>query len=275
MGIEHNGVGSLRRTPDRWRQLEMLLKNLSAIYLFFFAIANWCVGAFILKQSQCLMMHRKNFLSSAVVKQVLLHKGFCWLMSFLRQSFKVYAVRWKKLHVQLLGEDLCWQKRMASLATLSTVIPCVFVNSAMGFSAAISNWDFSFVLQDGLCGTTRLTACWTACVKSESITRDHYQSFKRQRAWKCVKAVSHPRADMAQCCFLIVKSNGVNMHRAEHRQSDRRGQHGLFSSSLQPLRVISVWKRKRWNLYTAVCCQGCEVPPSSVALFQESCHTCA
>lgn len=43
----------------------------------------------------------------------------------------------KKLHVQLLGEDLCWQKRTASLATLSTVIACVFVNSAMGFSVAI------------------------------------------------------------------------------------------------------------------------------------------
>lgn len=169
VGIERSGVGRLRRAPDRWRQLQTPLKTLSAIcfsFSFLFAIAHWCVGAFILKQSQCLVTCRTNLLSSTAVKQVLLHKGFCWLMSFLRQSFKVYAVRWKKFHVQLLREDLCWRKGTASLATLSAVIACVFVNTAMGFSAAIGNWDFSFVLQDGVCGTTQLTPCRTAWVKS-------------------------------------------------------------------------------------------------------------
>lgn len=50
----------------------------------------------------------------------------------------------KKSHIQLLREDLCWQKRITSLATSSAVIACILINIAMGFSMATSNWDLSF-----------------------------------------------------------------------------------------------------------------------------------
>lgn len=64
------------------------------------------------------------------------------------------------------------------------------------------------------------------------------------------------------------------MRRAEHRQSDRRGQLSLFIGGLQPLRLISVWKGK-----DEICEQsrGIRQPegPSSfaAALFQEDCHS--
>lgn len=98
--------------------------------------------------------------------------------------------------------------------------------------------------------------------------------FQAPAAWECALAVSHPRADMAQCCFLIVKSNRVVMRRAEHRPSDRRGQLSLFIGGHQPLRLISVWKGK-----DEICKQsrGVRQPEgpssSSAALFQEHCHS--
>lgn len=87
----------------------------------------------------------------------------------------------------------------------------------------------------------------------------------------CALAASHPRADMAQCCFLIVKSNRVSMRRAERRQSDRRGQLSLFIGGLQPLRLSSVWKGK-----DEICKQSHGIRKASsfsVALFREDCHS--
>lgn len=91
-------------------------------------------------------------------------------------------------------------------------------------------------------------------------------------AWKCALAVSHPRVDVAQCCFLIVKSNRVSMRRAERRQSDRRGQLSLFTVGLQPWRLISVWKGKDEICKQSRGIREAEGPSSFV--FWEGCHSC-
>lgn len=130
------------------------------------------------------------------------------------------------------------------------------------------------MLQDRVCSTTELTLVQTAWVKGKKYYTGSVLIFQTPAAWKCALAVSHPRADMAQCCFLIVKSNRVSMRRAERRQSDRRGQLSLFTVGLQPQRLISVWKGK-----DEICKQSCGIReaegPSSfaAAIFWEGCHS--
>lgn len=159
----------------------------------------------------------------------------------------------------------------------SAVIACIFVNSVMGFLTATGNQDFSFTPHATRQGTQHHRTDPRAelpGLKEKKYYTGSLSIFQTPAAWKCALAVSHPRADMAQCCFLIVKSNRVSMRRAERRQSDRRGQLSLFVGGLQPLRLVSVWKGK-----DEICEQSCGIReaegPSSFSadLFQEDCHS--
>lgn len=155
----------------------------------------------------------------------------------------------------------------------SAVIASILVNSAVGFlmAMAIRTSVLHLMLQDEYVAPRNWPLCRTAWGKGQKYCTGSLSIFEKPAAWMCALAASHPRADMAQCCFLIVKSNRVSMRRAEHRQSDRLGLLTLFIGGLQPLRLISVWKRK-----DEICKQshGIRKPSSfSVALFQEDCHS--
>lgn len=165
----------------------------------------------------------------------------------------------------------------------SAVMACIFVNSAMGFLTATGNRYFSFTPHATRQGTQRCRTepraelpglWWVGGGEIKGIMQDHYQSFQIPAAWKYASAVSHPRADMAQCCFLIVKSNRVSRRRAERRQPDRRGQLSLFTGGHQPLRLISVWKGKDEICKESRGIREAEGPSSfSAALFREDCHS--
>lgn len=196
----------------------------------------------------CLTTHTAKFLSTSIVKQVLLHKEICWLMSILQQDFKVYAARWKKKnpHSATVRGFMLAEENYQFGHFQSAVIACVFVNSAMGFlmATAIGTFVLHLMLQDKYVSPQNWPPCRTARGKVKKSCIGSLSIFEKPAAWMSGMAASHPRADMAQCCFLIVESNGVSMRRAERRQSDRRGHLSLFTGGLQPLRLISVWKGK-------------------------------